>query len=104
MEHLRAELRRLDLLLHREILRLRASYQLSLDELRGLYISDKQVDQFVNQTSEEDNSEAIATLTARADTLRLENHRFGNDLPWFRLIEMFNLSPSEEDLLLVAIA
>src|SRR5262249_24047647 len=34
----------------------------------------------------------------------LENHRFGNDLPWFRLIEMFNLSPSEEDLLLVAIA
>ena len=37
------ELQRLDLLLHREILRLRARYQLSLDEFRGLYISDEQV-------------------------------------------------------------
>ena len=35
MEHLAAELQRLDLLLHREILRLRANYQLSLDEFRG---------------------------------------------------------------------
>ena len=40
---------RLDLLLQREILRLRASYQLSLDEFRGLYISDEQVNQHGGQ-------------------------------------------------------
>ena len=39
LDHLRSRLEWLDLLLHREILRLRASYQLSLDELRGLYVS-----------------------------------------------------------------
>ena len=49
MEHLAVELQRLDLLLHREILRLRASYQLSLDEFRGLYISDEQVNQLINR-------------------------------------------------------
>ena len=47
-EYLSVALQRLDLLLHREILRLRANYQLSLDEFRGLYISDEQVNQLVN--------------------------------------------------------
>ena len=37
----------LDLALHREILRLRARYELSMDELRGLYVSDEQVDRLV---------------------------------------------------------
>ena len=48
--YLDAALHRLDLLLHREILRLRARYQLSLDEFRGLYVSDEQVDHLVRQT------------------------------------------------------
>ena len=48
-DYLSVALQRLDLLLHREILRLRASYQLSLDEFRGLYISDEQVNQLVNR-------------------------------------------------------
>jgi hypothetical protein len=34
----------LDVVLHRQILRLRGRYELSLDELRGLYVSDAQVD------------------------------------------------------------
>ena len=34
LDYLESELQRLDLLLHREILRLRAAYQLSLDEFR----------------------------------------------------------------------
>ena len=53
IDHLRAELERLDLLLHREILRLRAAYRLSLDEFRGLYVSDQQVDDLVRQGVEE---------------------------------------------------
>ncbi len=41
---LRAMLPRLDAALERELLRLRGRYQLSLDELRGLYVSDARVD------------------------------------------------------------
>lgn len=39
-----AELAWLDGLLHREIRRVRALYELSVDEFRGIYISDEQVD------------------------------------------------------------
>ena len=38
----------LDARIEREILRLRVRYELSLDELKGLYISDAQVDQLVS--------------------------------------------------------
>jgi hypothetical protein len=37
----------LDVGLHLEVLRLRARYELSLDELRGLYVSDEQVDRLL---------------------------------------------------------
>ena len=47
-----ADLAWLDRLLEREILRLRAHYELSLDELRGLYISDRQVDELLRQVHE----------------------------------------------------
>jgi AAA+ superfamily predicted ATPase len=39
-----AELRWLDGLLHREVGRVRALYELSVDEFRGIYVSDEQVD------------------------------------------------------------
>ena len=45
-------LRALDLLLHREIYRLRATYQLSLDEFRGLYISDAHVDALIAERAQ----------------------------------------------------
>ncbi len=41
----------LDAALHREVLRLRARYELSADELRGLYISDAQVDRLLRRAS-----------------------------------------------------
>src|SRR5262249_893153 len=86
MEYLTAELRRLDLLLHREILRLRATYQLSLDEFRGLYISDEQVDRLVSQTlGVTDDDNVICRLTQQAEALRLMNQsRASSELPWFR--------------------
>ena len=70
-EYLQGELQRLDWLLHREILRLRAIYQLSLDEFRGLYISDEQVDSLINHiTEKEDSPPTILDLTERAQALR----------------------------------
>ena len=50
-EHLLAELDCLKLLLHRQVLRLRASTLLREDQFRGLYISDEEVDAILIQNS-----------------------------------------------------
>jgi hypothetical protein len=87
------ELARLDHLLHREILRLRAAYELSLDEFRGLYISDEQVD---------------ALLLARARTAELlpspPQPTPCPGTPWADLIERLALTTLEQDLLLLGLA
>src|SRR4051794_5217068 len=93
-EHLASELQRLTLLLHREILRLRASYQLSLDEFRGLYLSDEQVDRLVDQILRAKQADgntiiasSVAELTDRAEAMRTENAaRLNADLTWVRLV------------------
>jgi ATP-dependent 26S proteasome regulatory subunit len=106
LEHITAELQRLDLLLHREILRLRATYQLSLDEFRGLYISDEQVNSLIDQSlGYEGEQSIIEELTQRAEALREANAaRLHSDLPWQRLANEFSLAPIEQDILLLAIA
>jgi len=106
LEHLIAELRRLDLLLHREILRLRATYQLSLDEFRGLYISDEQVNSLIDRgLGYEGSLSTVEELTQRAEALREANaERVHTDLPWQRLAAEFDLGPIEQDLLLLAVA
>src|SRR5215469_11803086 len=105
-EYLCAELQRLDLLLYRQILRLRATYQLSLDEFRGLYISDEQVDSFINQVAaKEDSSTSIEHLAEQAEAIRVRNlEQAGAALPWKQVIEEFHLSPFEQDVLLLALA
>ena len=94
----REELARLDLLLHREILRLRAGYQLSLDEYRGLYISDEQVDALVARTPP---MQPVEQLTAEADAMAA---RIGEDSPIGRLAGTLGLDRFERDVLLVAVA
>ena len=106
LEHLAAELQRLDLLIHREILRLRARYQLSLDEFRGLYISDEHVDRLIDQTlGREQPTTVVQELTERAATLRQSNaEQRGTALPWRRIIDEFHLSSFEQEVLLLALA
>ncbi|MBN1439691.1 MAG: ATP-binding protein [Anaerolineales bacterium] len=105
-EHLEAELRRLDLLIHREILRLRASYQLSLDEFRGLYVSDEQVDALVRRGSEADPGRPAAEeLTLRAAEMRGRIDSTSNpQIPWRRVAGEFQLGPAEREALLIALA
>src|SRR5258707_2491547 len=67
-ETLRACLRGLDGLLHREIFRLKARYQLSLDEFRGLYISDEQVAALARQFEQESGVAAGASNGGGPDT------------------------------------
>lgn len=117
-----AELRRLDLLLHREILRMRGRYALSLDEFRGLYVSDAQVDAYVDAPQStpiaseeafglyqgEPQIEALRTvdaLSAQADWLRCRNAPLLTEThPWSRLAREFGLSAHEMDILLLALA
>src|SRR5437667_3444096 len=93
-EYLSTELQRLDTLLHREILRLRASYQLSLDEFRGLYISDEQVNRLINQSVDYDGpTSATEELTQRAEAFRANSATEScDDSPWRQLVTEFSLS------------
>ena len=104
-DYLSMALQRLDLLLQREILRLRASYQLSLDEFRGLYISDEQVNQLVNRAvNYEGPTSAIDELTDKAGSLSSDSTGCDDASPWQRLVAEFALSSIEQDLLLLAVA
>ncbi len=100
-EYLERELRRLDLLLHREILRLRARYQLTLDEFRGLYVGDKQVDALVSEAV--GTNPGVDDLSLRAEQLREEN---ASERPeeWDGLERNPGLSPGELDVILLALA
>ena len=104
--YLSIRLKWLDVLLHREILRLRAKYQLSLDEFRGLYISDEQVNAFINQAlGFESSSSAIDELTQRAAALRrAANFHAAADPLWQHIAVEFSLNSIEQDILLVALA
>ncbi|HKP51308.1 MAG TPA: AAA family ATPase [Chloroflexia bacterium] len=120
MDFYEAELQRLDLLLHREILRLRARYNLSLDEFRGLYVSDEQVDALVRLSQAEQasmqadqasmNADAgegvsVEALSEQANWLRARNVSYlGENHPWARLSLEFGLSVTEMDVLLLAFA
>lgn len=97
-------LQRLDELIHREILRLRASYQLSLDEFRGLYISDQQVDELILQQRNLGQVD-VASLTAEADQLlRPARQGLAHDRRWNILCRLYALSEFEQDVLLLAFA
>ena len=104
-QYLSVELQRLDLLLHREILRLRAGYQLSLDEFRGLYISDEHVDRLIDGTvNYNGRTSATEELTARAESLRSSDAEKCDDASWRSLAEEFSLSQLDQDILLLAVA
>jgi hypothetical protein len=105
--HLSCRCRRLDLLLHRQVLRLRAGYQLSLDEFRGLYISDEQVDRLVSHAAvlAGRDDETIVALTHRAEALRVKLDRAEDPShPWPRLAAAYRLGEFELDTLLLALA
>lgn len=103
---IRPALSRLDLLLHREILRLRGRYQLSLDEFRGLYISDEQVDALVNRRrGDAGPAGTIEEMTHRAVLMRnAEREADAKESPWSRIRTAFSLTEEERDVLLTAVA
>lgn len=117
-QHLLAELQRLELLLRREVLRLRAANLIVEDPLRGLYIPDAQVEAMFDAWREPDDSKrddaalnSVQALRTRAEQLRVSNAQraraglaAGVDLPLARLERLFGLTPFEVDVILIAAA
>ena len=106
-EHLDRLLRALDLLLHREIHRLRATYQLSLDEFRGLYISDAHVDALIAERAQAPDSivQDPALLTCEAEHVWEEcREQIQPEFPWERVVAEFALDDVDARLLLLALA
>jgi hypothetical protein len=99
-------LKRLDRHLHLEILRLRARYQLSLDEFRGLYISDQQVDHLVRDLSKNNSSgKGVQQLTEETNLLTELSHKsLAADQIWSHLASEFRLCGLEQDLLILPLA
>ena len=95
----------LDLALHREVRTLRARYELSLDEFRGVFVSDGQVDallsrrgpapvDIVDREVERQRVEAVAAVSALP---RLDRLARTLDLPVFdRLVLFLALAPLVE--------
>jgi len=106
-EHLLAELQRLDRMIHRQVLRMRASRLLTEDELRGLYIPDAQVDSLLVQPSGAEDTPRAAELSEAIAQLTLENQRrvqSAPELPLNRLVRIFGLNDFARDVLVIAVA
>ncbi|MGY2491944.1 AAA family ATPase [Cupriavidus sp. CP313] len=95
----------LDCLIEREILRLRARYELSLDELRGLYISDRQVDALLRQQAGQlgaaPGADPAAALTRQAAQW---HEHFDAGSPLALLGERLALAPADLELLFIVLA
>ncbi|UIF91186.1 ATP-binding protein [Cupriavidus sp. UYPR2.512] len=94
----------LDCLVEREILRLRARYELSLDELRGLYISDRQVDALLRQQASHagpGGADPSGALTRQAAQWR---EHFNAGSPLALLGERLALAPADLELLFIVLA
>jgi SpoVK/Ycf46/Vps4 family AAA+-type ATPase len=114
-EHLWAELERLDLLLERETLSLRARKLINESEFRGLYLSEAQVDALINRNGHgrgaQPERQDLQDLTAAIEKKRTEidarvqaSLRAGRQLPLVRLSRLFALTPFETATLLLSIA
>ena len=87
----------LDRRIAREIDRLRARYQLSLDEFRGLYVSDEHVDALISAATPDRRApvgDTSAPLTANLT----------DDPRWSHVVSTFSLSVVAQELLLLALA
>ena len=108
--HLLAELARLELVVRRQVVRLRAANLLTEDEFRGLYIADEQIDALLGGSANDaDAVVSIRALDGLIERARTESEERvvaagAAELPLPRLARLFGLSRLEVDILLVAVA
>jgi hypothetical protein len=87
---LRGLLPRLNAAIEREVMRLRARYQLSLDEFRGLYVTDEQIDALLRSAGFCPSSQLLPPIAPPP--------------AWALLCAAFGLDTIEQDLLALALA
>jgi ATP-dependent 26S proteasome regulatory subunit len=111
LEHLHAELYRLDLLIEQAVQQFRASRQQHTPtEFQGLYISDDEIDRSISAPTEPLQQTEIEFQTKAIDLQATIQQRVAETqstevtlrLPYLQ--QIFDLSPFETDLLLLAIA
>ena len=96
VECLHAELPRLDALLFNELERMRARYQLSMDELRGRLITHERVDALLRPAASTPATRPVPPI----DGIRLRDV----DSRWAQLARVLPLTGDERDLLLLCLA
>jgi hypothetical protein len=109
--HLMAELGRLDLLLRRQVQRLRRRLP-STEPMAALYISDAEIDALLDpagDSSEQQDAEqaiaaAIETLSTQIAAQIAASQQRGVTLRLERLMQRCGLTPLERDILLIALA
>ncbi len=114
IEHALAELARMDLLLRRQVLRLRATRVLNDEALRGIAIPDALADALLGQGKETPDkiaAESAAQLSKQIEALRRQNATRarssmsgGIQLPMLTLARAFGLNRFEADVLWLAAA
>lgn len=114
IEHALAELARMDLLLRRQVLRLRAARVLNDEALRGIAIPDALADALLGQGKEAPDkiaAESAAQLSKQIEALRRQNATRarssmsgGIQLPMLTLARAFGLNRFEADVLWLAAA
>ena len=95
-----AELRVLDALIERAVRQLRARYELSLDEFRGLYVSDAQVDAFLAARGESAPADGISPSARPQESPQARD----DGSAWAALARKLQLERAEADVLLLALA
>ena len=111
VEHVIAELRRIDLLIQRAVVRSRQS-QLSDDEFRGLYITEAEVDALLTQpigqaastVPDDSSSLAHSEVTREIAGRKAESVRHGVELRLEDARRLFALTDFDVDALLICLA
>jgi AAA+ superfamily predicted ATPase len=101
---LEAELGRLDLVLHREVLLVRGQNE-QIEPFSGLYVADEQVDALLAGARQDSAAAEALAVEIDAATARLAARvRASGDLPLARLARVFGLDRPALDMLLLAVA
>ena len=118
LEHLQCEMRRVDLLIQRQVRRWQMAGQDAQNRFRGLYVSDQDAEGLLERpfgtnwgqlvALPADEERGYAQEDARLEELRLEIEaqaaQSGEKLRLHQLRDAFGLRPLEEDILLIALA
>ncbi|MEO0443931.1 MAG: hypothetical protein AAFZ92_09365, partial [Pseudomonadota bacterium] len=97
----------LDLTIHREIARLRLRYQLSLDEFKGLYVSDQQVNALLSQSQGGEQWSDIGMDELEQQLLKAKSaakEALATDHLWQHFCQVFTLNGIDQAWILIALA